>query len=531
MAEGINFTRSPHRHPFSIYYISMQTQNPTQFSKIGRAVKCILITLGLTFQVFAQESFLDKSEEHLALLNNLGQEKVDRRSQVGQSLEDLRKIEQYSQSLAQFILSSLEKRQLSPYALNLVSATLEATGRVHGKVQSFPVTKEFEMLKALQLESFKKIHDLFFHEKSLRGIVEDQISAQSLRQFDSVKEKSFNRNYIEGRYQYLKRNAFPVKDSEKALEKSWKQSGLYKLLERSKDWDDLADRGMFWRNVGDGILGGLGKVTTGASAAFGAVAGNIAWREGYLKNNSQLLNTLYENLKPFDLLMEKKAYKFTDITIPGHWGHVGVYMGTEEQLRELGLWDLPEMKPFHEGISSGKTIYQVRRWGLEFDSLENFSNLDEMAVLRVKGFLNKSQDSLRQTLKFLSDQMGKTYDFSFDAMTGETITCTEIVAFSYGPIRWPMETILGRLTISPNDMAKLAFYNNSPLQTLYYITGDKSGMKFKSEEDFGKTLNFYKKQGRYKLHSEVCERIRYRHRGGGMRFQYSCEDYYNEMNY
>ncbi|MCR9203972.1 MAG: YiiX/YebB-like N1pC/P60 family cysteine hydrolase [Halobacteriovoraceae bacterium] len=480
----------------------------------------------------AQGSFsLEKSEEHLIALNSLGLEKVDRRAQLGQSLEDLRRIELYSQSLAQFILNSLDNKKLSPYSLNLVSATLEATGRVHSKIQSYPVTKEHEMLKALQLESFKKVHDLFFHKKSLRGIVADQISTHGLSQFESVKDKSFNKHYIEGRYQYLKRNAFPIKETGHGLENSWKQSGLYKLLERSKNWDDLADTGMFWRNVGDGILGGLGKVTTGASAAFGAVAGNIAWREGYLKNNTRLLNTLYENLKPFDLLMEKKAYKFTDITIPGHWGHVGIYLGTENQLREMGLWDTAEMKPFQEGISNGKTIFQVRRWGLEFDSLENFSNLDEIAVLRVKGFVTKSENSLKQSLKFLSEQMGKGYDFSFDAMTGETITCTEIVAFSYGPIRWPMETILGRLTISPNDMARLAFYNNSPLQTVYYFTGNERGMISHSEEDFGKTLNFVKKGGRYKLHTEKCERTRYRHRSGGMRFQYSCEDFYNEMNY
>jgi hypothetical protein len=229
--------------------------------------------------------------------------------------------------------------------------------------------------------------------------------------------------------------------------------------------------------------------------------------------------------------MEKKAYKFTDITIPGHWGHVGIYMGTEAQLRELGLWELEVMKPFRGPIKNGKRIFQVRRWGLEFDSLENFTNLDEMAVLRVEGFLkNKAQD-LEMTIEYLGDQMEKKYDFSFDAMTGETITCTEIIAFSFGPIRWPMEELLGRLTISPNNLAELAFYTGSPLKTLMYVIGNEDGLQNKSEEDFGKTLNYYKRGNNYVKHTEKCQREMYRHRRDSIRFHYSCDDIYTEKVY
>lgn len=511
----------------------MQTQNPIRFLLLGKLLIAAILCLTLTTEVSAQEGIftLEKSEQHLSALDDIGKLKREGQLDLTTTLEELRKVEQYSQSLADFILSSLNQGGVSPYVLNLVAASLKATARVHLNIQTAQGSKELLILKALQLESFKKIHDLFFHKKSLRSIVKDQVEAQSLRDFERVKANSFNKKYIRDVQNILKKNAFPLENPRTNIEKSWTQSGLYRLLEKEKNWDQIADQNMFWRNVGDGILGGLGKITTGASAAFGAVAGNIAWREGYLKNDSVLMDALHQNLKPFDILMEKKAYKFTDITIPGHWGHAGVYLGTEAQLRELGLWELEEMKPFREGIQSGKPIFQVRRWGLEFDSLENFSNLDEIAILRVKDFTNKDSKSLSQTLNFLSDQIGKGYDFSFDAMTGETITCTEIVAFSYGPIRWPMETIMGRLTISPNDLAKLAFYTNSPLETILYVTGDERGAHFKTEEAFGKTLDFHKRNGTYQFYKEECERTRYRHRSGGTRFKYSCEDTYTEMNY
>jgi len=29
----------------------------------------------------------------------------------------------------------------------------------------------------------------------------------------------------------------------------------------------------------------------------------------------------------------------TDQLIPGHWGHAAVYIGTEEELEALGIWN------------------------------------------------------------------------------------------------------------------------------------------------------------------------------------------------
>lgn len=513
----------------------MQIKNAFKFG-----VLTLSIILGL--QTLAQESVTfsyDQVNEHIRSLRELRRLKVNESTVASgeEFLTALREVENYGQSLAHYILDSYERKEIQPYTLNLLQEYFQTQLAVHASIVNLKSRKlNNEILKALQLESFRKIHDLYFHKKSLRTLISDQFKLPSLGldKWYSLRDTVLNKRYIEKRERFLKRSAFPVQSStlsSNPLMKSWANSGLYRALERGKSWEDLADKELFWRNIGDGVLAGFGKITTGASAAFGAVAGNIAWREGYLKENPALLGVLNDTLKPFDLLMEKKAYKFTDITIPGHWGHVGVYMGTEEQLRELGLWDLDVMKPFREPIKNGKRIFQVRRWGLEFDSLENFSNLDEIAVLRVEGFVNNKVRDLEMTIEYLGDQMEKKYDFSFDAMTGETITCTEIIAFSFGPIRWPMEELLGRLTISPNNLAELAFYTGSPLKTLLYITGDEKGLHNKSEADFGKTLNYYKSGDNFVKHTEKCQREMYRHRRDSIRFHYSCEDIYTEMKY
>ena len=451
--------------------------------------------------------------------------------------DNLRSFESYGQSIAEYFIESFETNTLQPYTLNLLTEYLQAQVIFHNKVLDTDDSEQSLLLKVLQLESFKKVHDLFFHKQSLRTILKDQLSTTSyeLSVWQTLKDRTLNESRVRRLKSKVSSKLMPIKrlkattDSNLAVD--FENSVAYKLLIKDQNWDSLLDTRLFWKNIGDNMRDGLGAVTTGASAAFGAVAGSIAWREGYLKDNKALLKNLNETLMPFDLLMEKKAYKFTDLTIPGHWGHIGVYLGSEEQLRALGLWDTPQIAPFKENIRNGKRIFQVRRWGLVFDDLNEFINLDEMAILRIEDFTKKNKSDLLYTLEYLSDQLGKGYDFSFDAMTGETITCTEIIAFSYGPIKWPMEQILGRLTITPNNLAELAFYKNTPLKTISYITGDKNGVHYKTEQEFGATLQYKQFRDGYYKHSEKCQREAYRHRKQGIRFRYSCEDKYDQNIY
>ncbi len=506
--------------------------------KLSKSI-CLVVLIFLSTVINAQGQITFAYElvnEHIAALKDLQNRKANELQSLDH-LADLREIENYGQSLAHYFVEAFESQSLQPYTLNLLQEYFYAQIIVHNRILDLRSGRhDQEILKALQIESFRKIHDLFFHKQSLRNLLTDQfdIPTLSLGKWYELRSKTLAKRNISRRESYLKTHLFPVKEKQmigNTMLTAWKNSGVYGLTKQGRSWDKLADTELFWRNIGDGVLAGLAKIPNGASSAFGAVAGSIAWREGYLKNNSELLQKLESTLLPFDLLMEKKAYKFTDITIPGHWGHVAIYLGSEEQLKELGLWNKPVMKPFQEQIKAGKRIFQARRWGLEFDSLEGFTNLDEMAMLRVEGFTKRSLKDLEMTMKYLSDQIGKSYDFSFDAMTGETITCTEIIAFSFGPIKWPMEELLGRLTISPNNLAEMAFHTGSPLKTLSYITGDEQGLHYKSEQDFGRTLGYIKRKDVYEKYSLKCKREMYRHRRDSLRFHYSCEDDFEEYIY
>lgn len=517
-------------------------------------VSTVLLTTALflgsaaisTQDVQAQSFSIDNVNEHILKLRKLKQGvsslKGDhKRAKKEHMLESLRQSENYVQALTEYIIKDYEDSGVDAYTLNLIHEFLDYQYKLHFEIFKLRQTKENTLIKSLQLITIKKVNDLFFSHKSLRGIYKDQLrtSSLNLKRWAELIQKVFTRTYINNLNNNAKENFYPrekvefdkLNKSEKAIAASFFESILYQFLKEDKLWYNSIVVSKFWENFSDNTTDAVGKVTTGASAAFGAIAGNIAWREGYLRDDKTLLEKIKNTVKPFDLLMEKKAYKFTDLTIPGHWGHIGVYLGTKKQLQEMGLWELKQLDPFRENIERGKTIFQVRRTGLVFDSITDFMNLDEMAILRVQGQIEKSKAELSLVFEYLSDQLQKSYDFSFDAMTTEKITCTEIVAMSYGQIKWPMDYLLGRYTISPNNMAELAFYTGSPLKTIAYYTGDKQGTHYRSVDEFAKTLDYTSFGSIYKKESSVCKRKTYRHNRTSIRFKYICDPLLTEQVY
>lgn len=512
---------------------------------ITTVILALGFVMGLATQARAESFSLDQVNEHILKIRSLknGVSTLELKSVESRELllNSLRQSENYVQALTEYLIKDYQDGGVDAYSLNLVHEFLSYQIVLHKEILKLPMSQENLLLKSLQLLTMKKVNDLFFSNKGLRGIYKDQLNGQSfhLVAWKKMIKNLFTKSYINSLNQMVKEQYYPINKinldtlnkANKAVILSFKDSPLYRDIVKDNKWQDTLLESRFWTNFSDNTASALGKVTTGASAAFGAVAGNIAWREGYLRDDMVLLDKLKKTVKPFDLLMEKKAYKFTDLTIPGHWGHIGVYLGTKEELQQLGLWELPALAPFRENIERGNSIFQVRRTGLEFDSLDNFINLDEMAVLRVEGQVDKSKDELKLVFEYLADQLNKSYDFSFDAMTAEKITCTEIVAFSYGPIKWPMEYLLGRYTISPNNMAELTFFTGSPLKNIMYITGDKRGTHYRSVKEFGKTLDYKAFGSIYKKESEVCHRKTYRHNRSSIRFKYECNPIYTEYKY
>lgn len=211
----------------------------------------------------------------------------------------------------------------------------------------------------------------------------------------------------------------------------------------------------------DSVVGTFDRVTGWLSSIFGNVAGSIKWRKGHMYNNQLVSKITKRNLKPMDILVEKSPFVLTDKFIPGYYGHIAIYLGTKDQLESIGMWNHPDIIPYHKEIAAGKVILEaVRIPGVHLNTLEEFLNIDELAIIRKNDALS-NEDILVDEIARGMEQIGKKYDFNFDISTLNEIVCSELIYIFYGTVHWPTQYRFGRPTITPDNAAEILFQKNT----------------------------------------------------------------------
>lgn len=221
---------------------------------------------------------------------------------------------------------------------------------------------------------------------------------------------------------------------------------------------------------------GTTSVVAGLARTWGFISDHLAWRQGRLKDIAEAKELMRSNLKPLDLIYEKRTFVLSNYTIPGHFGHLGIWLGTKEELIALNIWDQEYFKPFQAMVEAGKSIIEIRKPGINYQSLDTFINLDETAITRVKNIL----DHAPEVFANLSEQLHKKYDFKFDARSADKITCAELVAFSYGDIQWHETKTLFQVSLRPDDMALGTLDPNGNSEFVLYLKGNKDKTTFQN---------------------------------------------------
>ncbi|OFZ02584.1 MAG: hypothetical protein A2070_09160 [Bdellovibrionales bacterium GWC1_52_8] len=225
----------------------------------------------------------------------------------------------------------------------------------------------------------------------------------------------------------------------------------------------------------EGIIQGDLRLTRRSSSFysskfFGNTLGLVQFRKGKLKKLPETEKQGIEAaMKPLDILLEKTPFRLTDRFIPGHWGHVAIWVGNEEELRAAGVWDHMAVVPHHEAIRSGRRIVEALRPGVQVNTLEHFLNIDDLLVLRHPTLTAEQQ---REYLIRTFEQLGKEYDFNFDVETDRKIVCSELAYVVFHNIEWPTQRALGRYTISPDHVAIKGLPGGPLIPIMIYHNGE-----------------------------------------------------------
>lgn len=194
---------------------------------------------------------------------------------------------------------------------------------------------------------------------------------------------------------------------------------------------------------------------------FSTVFHSIHLRNGKLYNKDEILKNIKSTLKPLDIILEKSPFQITDKFIPGHFGHVAIWLGYKSDLIQLGVWNDPKLLPYQKYLEADTNgisfnIVEALPSGVQMNSINEFLNVDDLAIVRIDSNLIPNK---KESILLAIEQLGKEYDFRFDIETKDKIVCSELIYHCFPIIAWEIEKLIGRYTISPDNILHTCLEN------------------------------------------------------------------------
>ena len=215
----------------------------------------------------------------------------------------------------------------------------------------------------------------------------------------------------------------------------------------------------------------LVAVVEPAAPVVGRIIGHVAWRPGYLSDPT-IQAEIMDGLRVLDMIIVSSKGRLSGHTIPGLFFHAAVHVGSEDELKALGMWTHPAVAPHHEAIRRGARFIEADMRGVHLSPPSIVLNTDRAVVLRPQ----ISTPGWRQrAMATLFGDLGRKFDFNFDAGRADRLFCVELICRAMPELRLPRDRAYGRETILPDRVVHDAARGKLPLRFVAYVAGDKGG--------------------------------------------------------
>jgi len=234
-------------------------------------------------------------------------------------------------------------------------------------------------------------------------------------------------------------------------------------------------------------LADVGKFTRGgwyrASAAVSTLVGDARIREprghaGLI--TPELLAALRPQLRPGDILIERRNWYLSNAFLPGYWPHAALYVGTVAELRALGLDSDPRVAKHlaawarPDAAGHVPACIEAVSEGVVFTSVEHsIGEADSVAVLRPRLTVEQTKEVIARAFS----HAGKPYDFNFDFFSADKLVCTEVVYRALGSLlEFPLSEILGTKTLPALEMVRhwTTPAGAAQLEFIAFLDGDEA---------------------------------------------------------
>lgn len=196
-------------------------------------------------------------------------------------------------------------------------------------------------------------------------------------------------------------------------------------------------------------------------------------RDARLAGNPEALEAIVSRLRPFDLVFI--THDGATIPLPGRFRHSYIYLGTEADLRALGLWTLSEVVPYHDRIRAGLTMVEAVAPRARMTRPAWALDVDAATILRPEMTSAQRRFAIAAALGAL----GTPYDFSFVVGRPGRLMCTGLIQLAYPNLGLTVRKAYGLPTILPDDVVAQAIRGDR-MRVAAYVVGTEAGYEFRS---------------------------------------------------
>ena len=199
--------------------------------------------------------------------------------------------------------------------------------------------------------------------------------------------------------------------------------------------------------------------------------GLIQLRRGRLEAVPEARALVEAALRPLDVVFVHNRNRVSGQLIPGQFTHGAVYLGTEAQLRAVGLWDRPALAPWRDAIRAGAVFLEAVDGGVRLATGDVVLNTDAVVALRPRGMDRGA------VLERGLGRMGVPFDMHFDATDPGELFCAELIGEMYtaAPLPRTAVPLEGRETILIDRIVAGALTGDLPFALVGYVRADARG--------------------------------------------------------
>ncbi|HBZ44239.1 MAG TPA: hypothetical protein DEO85_09335 [Maritimibacter sp.] len=204
-----------------------------------------------------------------------------------------------------------------------------------------------------------------------------------------------------------------------------------------------------------------------ASDTLTPLLGRVEAKPGALSRHPDALSALMARARPFDVVTVSNKARKSGTIIPGHFTHVGLYLGTESQLRKAGLWSHRALAPLQADIRAGRTVAEAQAQGIRMVAPDTILNTDGAALIRPELTTRERTEAAA----VLTQYLGTTFDPFFDLCTEDTVACNELLARALPGQAYPLRHVYGAQMIIPDDVVAKAIRRDGA-EVVAYVYSD-----------------------------------------------------------